>query len=356
MNVKIIGAGSIGNHLAHAARTLGWHVTLCDHDPAALERTRTSIYPSRYGTFDPEIHLCTTDEAPQGGFDWIFIGTPPDSHVPLALEAVKEKPAGLLVEKPFTTPDLEGCTALVDAIQAAGIQGFTGYDHALAPSVQAFEAQIPTVGTPQTLDVVFREHWQGIFNAHPWLDGPADSYLGFWTRGGGACAEHSHALHLWQHIARNLGAGAVVEVSAMLDYVQDGVVDYDRLALINLRTSTGFTGSVTQDVVTSPPLKAMRLQGEGATLYWQCHANPYRDTVSHNDQEPVVFAKTRPDDFITELKHLEQALQQGIPSPITMKRGLETALVIAAAHLSARVGRKVYVDHTKDYTQALSHA
>ncbi len=33
--VKILGAGSIGNHLAHAARRLGWRVTLCDLDNAA---------------------------------------------------------------------------------------------------------------------------------------------------------------------------------------------------------------------------------------------------------------------------------------------------------------------------------
>ena len=39
-NVKIFGAGSIGNHLAHASRSLGWNVTICDVDQAALDRTR----------------------------------------------------------------------------------------------------------------------------------------------------------------------------------------------------------------------------------------------------------------------------------------------------------------------------
>ncbi len=44
-NVKILGAGSIGNHLANASRRLGWQVTLCDMDPAALQRTKEDIYP-----------------------------------------------------------------------------------------------------------------------------------------------------------------------------------------------------------------------------------------------------------------------------------------------------------------------
>ena len=49
MKIKIYGAGSIGNHLANASRTLGYSVDICDIDPAALERTKTQIYPSRYG-------------------------------------------------------------------------------------------------------------------------------------------------------------------------------------------------------------------------------------------------------------------------------------------------------------------
>lgn len=46
-NVKFLGAGSIGNHLANAARTKGWDVTLSDMDHLALERTKTENYPMR---------------------------------------------------------------------------------------------------------------------------------------------------------------------------------------------------------------------------------------------------------------------------------------------------------------------
>ena len=57
-------------------------------------------------------------------------------------------------------------------------------------------------GEIKTIDVNFREHWGGIFAAHPWLSGPKDSYLGFWERGGGAIGEHSHAkFNLWQYFS-----------------------------------------------------------------------------------------------------------------------------------------------------------
>ena len=33
---KIIGAGSIGNHLAHASRVMGWEVVVCDSSKESL--------------------------------------------------------------------------------------------------------------------------------------------------------------------------------------------------------------------------------------------------------------------------------------------------------------------------------
>ncbi len=79
--VKVIGAGSIGNHLAHAARCLGWSVDICDCDPTALQRTKQQIYPARYGAWDEAIRLFMVDAAPIGGYDLICVGTPPDTQV-----------------------------------------------------------------------------------------------------------------------------------------------------------------------------------------------------------------------------------------------------------------------------------
>lgn len=350
--VKVLGAGSIGNHLSNAARAKGWSVTLCDIDPKALQRTREEIYPARYGAWDGAIDLVLSGEAPRGGFDWIFIGTPPDNHVALALDAVAEAPKAVLVEKPFATPDLAHCQALFEAAEKANVRLFVGYDHVVARSTQRFVELGRTLDDVQTLDVSFREHWEGILNAHSWLAGPSASYLGYWRRGGGACGEHSHALNLWQHIAHEIGAGRVNHVTATLDYVKADGLDYDRLALLNLRTEKGLVGRVVQDVVTRPPLKWARLQGADSAVEWQCFASPYRDEVRRDGKQASAetFVKTRPDDFIQELDHLEQALAGGGPSPISGERGLESLLVIAAAHRSAQTGRVVGIDYRKGYT------
>lgn len=357
--VKIIGAGSIGNHLSNASRAMGWNVDLCDIDPAALERTRSQIYPGRYGKWDEDIRLFECKDAPRGGYDLIFVGTPPDSHVPLALAAISERPRGILVEKPFCTPDLEGVQTMVAAAKAAGIAVFTGYDHVVGKAAEALVevAASGRLGVVETLDVEFREFWGGIFAAHPWLSGPSDSYLGYWQRGGGASGEHSHAINLWQHCAHATGAGRVVRVQAEMDFVREGSVDYDKLCLLNLQTEKGLVGRVVQDVVTSPPRKWARLQCKNGFAEWHCGFKPGVDAVFEGNAKGLtaeqLFHKTRPDDFIQELRHIEAAIAAGPDgSGLSMERGLDTMLVVAAAHKSAREGRVVRIDYSVGYTLA----
>lgn len=184
-NVKIIGAGSIGNHLAHASRSLGWHVTLCDVDQAALDRTKSQIYPTRYGAWDETIQLFLVDAAPRGKFDLIIVGTPPDSHMSLALDALKEHPKALLIEKPLCPPTLDGAETLKTQVAESNTLAFVGYDHVVGKAAQETSLAGQQLQAVETIDVEFREYWGGIFAAHPWLQGPQDSYLGFWNRGGG---------------------------------------------------------------------------------------------------------------------------------------------------------------------------
>ena len=357
--VKVLGAGSVGNHLSHAARSLGWKVDLCDIDEAALARTKDEIYPARYGAWDPEIRLLRADEAPIGGYDLIIVGTPPDCHVDLAIAAVRERPRTVLVEKPLCTPDLDGAQALHELAGELGVPIFTGYDHVVGRASEkvAELVRADTFGPVETLDVEFREFWGGIFAAHPWLDGPADSYLGYWRRGGGASGEHSHAINLWQHFAHLVGAGRVVEVSAMLDYVTDGRVDYDKLCALNLRTEKGLVGRVVQDVVTIPPRKWARLQGRDGYIEWHCGHKSGCDAVLEGTDAggstEHIFQKTRPDDFIQELRHIEAAVADDpAASAISLARGLDTMLVVAAAHKSAQENRVIRIDYTAGYTTA----
>jgi hypothetical protein len=64
-----------------------------------------------------------------------------------------------------------------------------------------------------------------------------------------------------------------------------------------------------------------------------------------------VFEKTRPDDFIAELEHIEAVLEGRSDSrALHIERGLDTMLVVAAAHRSATEGRTIHIDYGAGYT------
>jgi predicted dehydrogenase len=357
--VIIYGAGSIGNHLAYACRNKEWEVIMADINSDALKRTREDIYPSRYGKWDPGIKLKSIDEVSNERCDVVIIGTPPDTHVRIATQVLENSsPKILLIEKPLCTPLLAGVQKLVNLQKAIGTFVAVGYNHTLTENSRR-AAQIlkqNSLGTPITINACFREHWGGIFTAHPWLNGPRDSYLGFSERGGGASGEHSHAINIWQHFAHLVGAGRIVEVSATMDFVDDGVVKYDRVCLINVRTENGLVGNIAQDVVTGPSQKELRIQGTKGFLEWFVNFKDGYDAIHYWDGSGEVrkelIQKTRPDDFKGEIDHIEQILKvrERGDSPISIERGLDTMMVIAAAHMSCHSKRAVRINYNQGYT------
>ena len=102
-SIQIYGAGSIGNHLAHAARYLDFNVEVVDKSIEALKRMEKEIYPSRYDSFDKKIKLKTLDKAikEKKYFDYIFIGTPPDKHLDLAIENLLKKPKAMMMKNHY---------------------------------------------------------------------------------------------------------------------------------------------------------------------------------------------------------------------------------------------------------------
>lgn len=354
--VKIFGAGSVGNHLAQACRRAGWDVTVADTDSAALERMKNDIYPSRYGIWDDAIALLTPDAAPIGEFDVIFIGTPPDTHLAIAVTVLNtEAPRVLQIEKPLCAATLEGLDLFLDTVKKhPETKVIVGYDHILGKNTKKTEEllRINSIGKPLAIDAETRSHWSGIFKAHPWLAGPQDTYLGYWERGGGALGEHSHALNLWQHLAHTVGAGKITRVQAMFDYVRENGSSYDKIAFLTLETATGLTGRVVQDVITLPKKKYASVQGESGRIEWHCDLTKTLDRVTlltKENEQSFDFAKTRPDEFFEEILHIRDLLNNGAAvykdSPIRLERAVETMRVINAAHRSHAEKRSVEIAH-----------
>lgn len=338
--VKIYGAGSIGNHLAQASRRMGWEVDVVDPNQEALERMQTSLYPSRYGAWDDTIKLFKLGDEPSGGYDLIFLGTPPHVRIPLAKRMLAEEPRILLLEKPLCGPNDPN---LQDFVSEYGRQQKTiavmGYDHAVSTSVESVRSilRLGGIGPIQTMDVNFREHWQGIFAAHPWLSGPEDTYLGFSEQGGGASGEHSHALHLWVSLLEAVDIGRPVRGTCIMDIREQGKSRYDALAAFTFRMDSGRVCRVIQDVVTLPSRKTATIQGTNGVVEWSCNKgyDLVRVTDERGESKETRFEKTRPDDFYLEMQHLDALIKGEIPearSPISLASGVKVMEILRNAH------------------------
>src|SRR5439155_17000526 len=109
--------------------------------------------------------------------------------------------------------------------------------------------------------------------------------------------------------------------------------EYDDLCLLQLKTEKNLLGRVVQDVVTRPSKKWARIQGTRGALEWVANYNAKGDAVLiYEDgtlKEIMEIPKTRPDDFIDELKTVDQDLNTKNPSSISLERGLDSLMVVA---------------------------
>lgn len=346
IRVKIIGAGSIGNHLAHGCRSLGMSVTLVDIDEKALDRARKIIYPGRYGSWDKDITLSTPAGVAGEDFDVVIVGTPPSTHLEISTaELQTNSPKILLIEKPLSHPSKSEIEVFARLAARTETRVLVGYNQRLKLNTVHFleKAKSLQLGELKGLRSSMLESWDGILKAHFWMSSEKDSYLARTRQGGGALMEHSHALNLFLYFAKELGQGSVAEVSGKMVWVEREDILYDSESILKLTLESGLVGTVAQDLHTWPPRKEAAASFEGGVLVWgMADSADYVElrTSKGETLEMWNFPKSRPDDFIGELVHLGDILSDPqTDSPIDFRYGLEVMDVILAAFESSKSGK-----------------
>ena len=348
--VRIIGAGSIGNHLANGFVNNNFYVEITDKDPEALRRTKNEIYPSRYGRWDERIIIVNHSESGNFKTDVLVIGTPPNTHLEVAVQQLELcLPSVILIEKPISDPSMDKLNELVKICQKKEIKLLVGYNHRLTENTKIATKLIldGKLGEVFSITSQTRESWNGILQAHPWMAGPEDSYLAWIEKGGGALYEHSHALNLLQYFMNICGTGQIVSVIAAIDFIKNSNMHYDRFSFLSLLNENGKVFHVIQDLVTVPPLKELKISGSLGELIWRTSSTV--DEVLLYNREGVVInqnqlIKTRKDDFVPEILHIRDLLDGVIQkSPLDYKYAIETMKIISAAFESNKKGYRVSI-------------
>ena len=334
MKARIFGAGSIGNHLANALRKLNYELEVIDIDRNALIRMKEDIYPTRYGSWDPNIEL--KEEPSENVVDLEIIGTPPDTHADILLKRINQnKSRYWLVEKPFTIPSKKIINELENKIKTKMENIFVGYNHSISPAFIDLLSDLESSEAPTKISSTWTEHWGGIFKAHPWLNGPKDSYLGFKNRGGGALMEHSHGIHLLM-ILFEIYKLEIENINSTI--LMDKNQNYDKKTYLSFT----FKGSeipafYTTDVITNEVIKSINVEtkNESYKVIFSSDDGTSDTYIKKNNNIEITkkYKKNRADDFIQEMKIIDNLLKnisnEKIIKNISCEKGLKVASVCA---------------------------
>ncbi len=353
MKVCILGAGSVGVHYARAWSKVGAHVDVYDISEAAIERFSELVWPERYAEPVPhtvKLKFLDHDRFVEGKYDLAVVGTPPSSHAVLLKNILRTRAARQVsIQKPISTPrveDIRQFLLLEQQAKSLNVNLFSGYNHRHSPAMTELIRALSAFETCRLdsvkIRVEWRESWTGILNAHPWLNGPKDSYLGYTELGGGACFEHSHGLDLGLFIWGLVGGAAPKALSMDFDWAEDG--DYDRAVNIALHdSSVGVSLEVKQNVFDQDSSK--RISVELGREELEASFSSRTDNFTHRDNgspiHSIEVTKNREADFDNEIR----AISLFNNSPVEMMNGhplffgqaLNTSILGALAVAKARM-------------------
>ena len=328
----IIGTGGIAHAHAHALTELGAELAaVAEIDPAsAAAFTGRFPVPAVYG--DAETML------EQERLDLVHICTPPGTHVPLAIAAMR---AGVpaLVEKP-TALSLAEMDELEKVEAETGVPVLTVFQHRYGPAAIRLRRLVasgalgrPLVATCETLwyrdDAYFAVPWRGRWE----------------VEGGGPTM--GHGIHQFDLLLSILGPWT--EVTAMAARLSRPTNTED-VSMALVRFDNGAMATVVNSVVSPRETSRLRFDFEHATvelehLYGYRQAN-WRFTAApgNEDLARLWLAGNEPDPESGHRLQIEavlDAIAAGTEPGVSLAEARRTLEFAAATYASAFQGRPI---------------
>ena len=332
--VGIIGTGGIAHAHAQAIRDLGDRAELVA--VADVDSGRAGEFARRFGagaTYTDAGELLERER-----LDLVHICTPPQTHAPLAILAMR---AGVpsLVEKP-TTLSLAEIDEL-RAVQAeTRVPVLTVFQHRFGPAARRLKALAdagrlgrPLVATCETL-------W---FRPDEYFDVP---WRGRWdVEGGGPTM--GHGIHQFDLLLAILGPWATLSAFAAR---QSRPTDTEDVSLALARFENGALATVVNSLVSVRETSRLRFDFEFATvevehLYgytssdWRFTPAPGHDNLAEAWAEGL--ADDRPSGHLDQITAILDALEAGEPLAVDLDEARRTLEFAAATYASAFRGRPV---------------
>ncbi len=308
--ILIFGSGSIGTHHANAAVSLNYNVFITDKEENQLINMRENIYPSRYKKWNEQIKCLPYKSVfnLRDTFDLIIIGVPPNNHLKLLKTCIKNlKFKKVLVEKPLCVFSDDYNFLLKKDLKN---KVFCGYNHSISKSYEFFLKNLKKLVKEKnyklTVDIHWKESFDLVLKAHPWIKSISQSYLSNFKKGGGVSHEYSHAIHLFLILKEILFKNKKIKFEKKMKFLKKKRIHYDEFIyfsyfnkFIRLRL---FANSK-----NNPPIKKIVVKNDSIHLLeWTRKLENGKELVKTylKPYQEKNFKITRRDDFINELKLL----------------------------------------------------
>lgn len=333
LRAAIIGTGSIAHAHARAIADLAPRIELVA--VVDVDVVRAETFAERFGA--SAVHTDAEELFSSEALDLVHVCTPPLTHVPLAIQALR---AGVpaLIEKP-TALSLHEMDRLVAVSQETGVPALTVFQHRFGGAAQHLIGLVrdgvlgrPLVATCETLWLRTPEYFD-----LPWR--------GRWdVEGGGPTM--GHGIHQFDLLLAVLGPWARLSAFAAR---QSLPTDTEDVSMALVEFDSGALATVVNSIVSPRETSRLRFDFEHASVEVE-HLYGYRDadwtfTPAPGHEHLAELWEREPGDEVSshggQLRHIIDALATGSEPGVAALEARRTLEFAAATYASAFRGRPI---------------
>lgn len=334
LRAAIIGTGGIAHAHAQAIRHLSPRIELVA--VADLDPDRARAFAEQFGA--SAVFATSDDLLAAGGIDLVHVCTPPKTHAPLAIQAMR---AGVpvLVEKP-TALSLAEMDGIVRVSRETGVPALTVYQHRFGAAAQRLlrMVQSGTLGRPlvATCDTLW-------YRTSDYFDLP---WRGLWSVEGGG-PTMGHGIHQFDLLLAVLGPWSRVSAFAARQVLP---TDTEDVSTAVVEFANGALATVVNSIVSVRETSRLRFDFEFASvevehLYgyvdadWSFTPAPGHEKLLEEWQADA--ASDSRSSHRDQIAAIIDALADGDEPSVTAEDARRTLELAAATYASAFRGRPV---------------
>ena len=329
--VLVFGAGSIGAHHINAALSLKSLVKFTDINFSQVIYLKNELYPSRYKKWNNLIEFVPYENVFNltEKFDLIVLGVPPEFHLSLLKSCIsKLNFKKILVEKPFNVYNQN-----LNFVKKSKFKKkiFCGFNHSLSKSFIKLQSILKKnlIGEIYKIKINWKEDFNYVLKAHPWIKNIKESYLSNLKRGGGGLQEYSHAIHLAVLLKKILFKKDSFLIKKKIECFKKNKIFYDFKSEILFKKGKKEM-LIEIDTISKKVKKDILILGSKGKIIWERNLDKKRETIKIVKKRKTLlnFKIDRAQDFIAEHKILLDNSEKNVARNINIDISVETMILI----------------------------